>query len=492
MDRKMERFTDALTRADHQISQYSAVPGIALSLLIGAGVVFLNVSAGPLSNLNDIGGWRNRLLFLILCACAETLVQFLAVRLRPLSCGRMLLRQLLLACGLHIALLAINQKTYSYTAQLQPMIRAAEAGGLSALAGTDTAMSVPLLSLLYLLTRIPVYDMYLVKLLCIASYQVLALLFVHSMEESLPGLRAEALLLFTMILPQAFLSSACAAQADVFALLVFAAALLFLQKGKMLPSAALFGLSSALCGVFLLAAPLFLLPRSAGHLRFSAEERGNLTKNDINLMLTSACMAVVFYLIPMLPAILSGYPTGRAIASPLNLFLGVPPYASGSPNLMALFPRAAAMEMPESFLLRRLPALDLETNASPFYTQTHFQILMRGLALTGFAGYAAASFYAVRRIRGIRLAFILVSMALFAIPGGSMALWLASDLLGLALILTDRKMRLPSCLILFATAAGCCYPVTEEILIRPAYTALIVLTAILLSFSGQQDQPDKV
>ena len=480
MEEMMARVSGALQRADRRLSGRGAFLGIGLSLLIGIGTVLLNVSAGPLSNLNDIGGWRSRLLFLLLCGAAETAVQLLCVRLRPASCGRMLLRQGILLCGFHISLLAINQKTFFYTAQVQPLLRAVEAGGLSRLSGAQTSLSVSLVSFLYLVTRIPVYDLYLVKLLCIASWQALILLFLREAEDALPGLRPEGLLLLSSLLPQAFLSVSCAAQADVFAVLLLAIAMGMRKRGAQLPAAALFGLAGSLCGVLLLAAPLFLLPapEAAG----TRHPEGVPASFRGGALWACAGIAVLFYLLPLLPAVLAGCPAKQALTSPFTALFGLPPYASGSPNLMALFPRASAMEMPEAFLLRRLPALDLETNASPFYTQQHFETLMRGLALSGLAGFAAAAAYAARRMRGMRLAAFLSAAALFAVPGGSMALWLVCGLLSLLLILADREMRLSACLLLFATAAGCCYPVTEEILIRPAYTALLVLAALLALF----------
>ena len=484
MERTIARLSSAFTKADRRLSVYAAILGTGLALLAGAAVVIVNVSAGPLSNLNDIGGWRNRLLFLLLCGAAQVLVQLLCVFLRPSSCGRMLLRQVLLLCGFHIALLAINQKTYVYTAQVQPLIRAAETGGLAAIADTKTALSVPYLSLLFLLTRIPVYDLYLVKLLSVISYQALTLLFVHSTEELLPGLRSEALLLLSQILPHAFLSVACAAQADIFSLFLLFVGLLCQKRREPMRAAALYGLASSLCGVLLLSAPLFFLCRSACGLSETEEAGGDLNGPKWlrrKLVLKTVGIAMVFYFIPMLPAILAGFPAGKAICSPLTALFGAPPYASGSCNLMALFPRASAMEMPEIFLLRRVPALDLETNASPFYTSAHFEMLMRGLALTGMAGFIAAAVYVKKRFYGLRLAFLLAAMALFAVPGGSAALWLSCDLLALCLILTDRQMRIPSCILLFATAAGACYPVTEEILIRPAYTSMMIIASILLS-----------
>ena len=469
-----------LRRADERLSRHAGVIGAALAVLIGAGFALRNVAGGPLYNLNDIGGWRSRFVFLLMAGAALGALELLCVRLRPASFWRMALRQALLAVAFSMSMLAVNQKTFFYTEQAQPVLRALQEGGLRAWSG-ESALSAPMQTLLMLLSRLPVYDMYTAKLLAVACFEALALLSVRAAEPSLPGLRAEALLLLSLILPQAFLSAACAAQPDMAALLALALALRLVRR-RPAAAAALFGLSVALCGVLLLAAPLFmpLLPEEAATGR---EARGKA-------LLRAAAFALAGFLLPMLPAVLSGVPAGAALASPFRALLGAPPYASGSPNLMALFPRAAAMEMPEAFLLRRVPALDLVTNDSPFYTQRHFELLMRGLSFAGIAAFLGASAYLGRRLTGARRTLALSAAALFAAPGGSMALWTGCCLLCLRLMLTDREMRVPCAALLFATAAGCAYPVTGEILIRPAYTAMLTLAAILAA-SGVLVSPSR-
>ncbi|MCI6376102.1 MAG: hypothetical protein MR821_12535, partial [Clostridiales bacterium] len=51
--------------------------GVLLALALSAGTAALNVSAGPLGNLNDIGGWNNRLLFILMTAAVQAGVLFL-------------------------------------------------------------------------------------------------------------------------------------------------------------------------------------------------------------------------------------------------------------------------------------------------------------------------------------------------------------------------------------------------------------------------------
>ena len=49
--------------------------GLLLAAVLAALTAALNVSRGPLSNLNDIGGWTNRMAFIAYAAAAHAAVQ---------------------------------------------------------------------------------------------------------------------------------------------------------------------------------------------------------------------------------------------------------------------------------------------------------------------------------------------------------------------------------------------------------------------------------
>ena len=102
---------------------------------------------------------------------------------------------------------------------------------------------------------------------------------------------------------------------------------------------------------------------------------------------------------------------------------------------------------------------------------------MRGLALAGLAVYAGVSAWTKEKTDGLRLWLAVAVLALWTAPGSTMALWLSVDCLCLVAALSEPELRHPACVLLFATAAGCCYPVTEEILVRPALTSGLVLLA---------------
>lgn len=456
--KKLESIWTAAVQAEGRTARFAKPAGVLLALGIAGATALWNVSGGPLCNLNDIGGWGNRLIFLVMAAAAEALVLMTAAVWHRGGIARLLLRQGMLALTFVMSLLAINQKTYFYVQQVQPLVRAMDEGGLGAMAGYSL-LSVPMRTLLYLVTRGPVYDMYPAKLFAIVCFQMLCLTLLRLTEEEMPGGQGDALLALCLILPQGFLSAACAAQPESAALLLLAAA--WMTRRRRIAPAVCFALACALSGLCLFAVPWMLKEK---------KEKERLRFAGVSLLV---------WLLAMLPALLAGVPAREALASPFAAILGVPPYASGSPNLMGLFPRAAVSEMPEYFLLQRVPALDLETNATPFYTARHFELLMRGLALTGLGGICCSlAWCEKKKIGGPQGALLLIVSVLFWTPGASMAAWLAADLLCMAAILHSREMRLPACLILFATAAGCCYPVTEETLLRPAFASMLILIAL--------------
>ncbi|MBQ7825809.1 MAG: hypothetical protein IJ337_05605, partial [Clostridia bacterium] len=97
--------------------------GALLSLGLSGSVAVWNIASGPLHNLNDIGSWHNRLLFIAMTAAVQAALHLL---LTALNCGgyaRLLLRHAALLAGCVIALLANNQKTYAFVEQMLPLVR---------------------------------------------------------------------------------------------------------------------------------------------------------------------------------------------------------------------------------------------------------------------------------------------------------------------------------------------------------------------------------
>ena len=173
---------------------------------------------------------------------------------------------------------------------------------------------------------------------------------------------------------------------------------------------------------------------------------------------------------------------GNVFASLFKAVFALPEYAAGVPNFESVIPRAAMEEMPQYGLLRQIPVLDPQTNASPFYTQTHFEIMTRGMtiaALAMFVGLCAA-LKRNEKVSGLRKALSLALGAMLVCPGAGMGMWMPLCMLCLAAILREPETRLPACMVLFATAGGCCYPVTGEAPLAPVYAFAICAAALFM------------
>ena len=473
-------------RADRAAGRLcAAAPKSALSRMVFGGVMAAllsglvaayNVSAGPLRNLNDIGGWDNRLLFILMTAAVQGLLLLAAAFVHRGGYARLALRQVILTAGFVIMLLPINQKTLAFTGQTLPLIRDMDAQGLAAIAGMQTNQSSAAMTLLYLITRGPVYDMYMVKLACCAAMCALGLAVLVAGERMRLGVRADALFALSLILPQGFMSAACAAQTGVIAAALMAVSLLLLtgERPRLWAGALCYGAAAAVCGAALYALPVYAALMLRGRLK-------------ARHMLAALCLM----LLAQIPAIIAGQSAAAALLSPLRALFGAPQYASGVPNIMSIFPRAAMEEMPEYFLISHLPAVDPVTNFSPFFTQANIEIVMRGFAVLGLAIYAMVWMMTLRsRMDDTGRAFTLTLAAMLVCPGADAGMWLLLSAFALLAIFVQPKLRLAACVTLFAMAGAAAYPVTGEVLL-PMIAAmglcLLALFMLLGMFPAEEE-----
>lgn len=465
----MNRLKDALGVLSRFTQKHRLLLSAVLAVLLSGLLALYNVSSGPLRNLNDIGGWDNRALFIAMSAAVHLSMLLLCAWLSHVSLARTALRQIIVTAGMVILLLAINQKTYAYVNVMQPVIRAMDEGGLAAGVAAASGMSAPMLLLMYAITRGPVYDMYLLKLFAIGCDLLLGLLAMRAAERNRLGLRAEALLALCMILPQGFMNAACSALPEIAAVTLLAVSLtlaLGCDRPKTLASGLCYGAACALSGAALYALPVYLW----------LVRRGGMKRREL---LAGACAALLL----CVPAMACGMPALRALGSLFAANLGLPAYAAGTPGMVSLIPRAAVEEMPQyAPLLRHLTALDMETYAQQFYTQAHFEIIMRGVALAGLALYLSVCALAWRAKDKTPLhrAMLLVLGALIVCPNVTSAAWLLLDVLCLYAILAEPGLRLPACLMLFATMTSSSYPMTEEVMLPMVYAFILCLAALCM------------
>ena len=465
----MNRLKDALGVLSRFTQKHRLLLSAVLAVLLSGLLALYNVSSGPLRNLNDIGGWDNRALFIAMSAAVHLSMLLLCAWLSHVSLARTALRQIIVTAGMVILLLAINQKTYAYVNVMQPVIRAMDEGGLAAGVAAASGMSAPMLLLMYAITRGPVYDMYLLKLFAIGCDLLLGLLAMRAADRNRLGLRAEALLALCMILPQGFMNAACSALPEIAAVTLLAVSLtlaLGCDRPKTLASGLCYGAACALSGAALYALPVYLW----------LVRRGGMKRREL---LAGACAALLL----CVPAMACGMPALRALGSLFAANLGLSAYAAGTPGMVSLIPRAAVEEMPQyAPLLRHLTALDMETHAQQFYTQAHFEIIMRGVALAGLVLYlgVCALVWRAKDKTPLHRAMLLVLGALIVCPNVTSAAWLLLDVLCLYAILAEPGLRLPACLVLFATMTSSSYPMTEEVMLPMVYAFILCLAALCM------------
>lgn len=465
----LRRVGAALSQLDERLSRYRHVIGGAFALLLAAGFALLSVNHGPLYNLNDIGTFQNRALFIVMTCAGFFLLLLLTTALHRGGVYRLLLREGILFVGLWILLVGINQQTYFYGEEIRPMIRAMDAAGLGALAQWETTLTAPMATLLYVITRGAVYDLYTVKLACVLCFMLLGVLAMHAADVRNLGIRVEALLALCMILPCGFMSAACTALPDVIALAPLAAALM-LAMGAKRPAlkklaAALYGLALALGGLALYALPIFVL--LVIQKKFSAR--------DLALSAAVALAACV-------PAVVCGMSVGKALYSLFAVLLALPTYAAGAPGMFSLIPRALVEEMPGMFQLQYLPEIDTVTNAQKYYTQAHFEQAALGFAIAGIAMYVGVFALVYRRkdMSGAARAFALTLMALIVCPGVTNGAWLAAAVLALYIIMTEKRLRLAACMVIFSVCGAAAYPMLEETLLPMATAFVLNLCALCM------------
>jgi len=456
----------ALLAADRWMTKHRGVLGGLLALALSALLAVYNVSSGPLRNLNDIGGWGNRALFIAMTAVVHAAVLIACTLLSRVCFSRVALRQIILTAGLYILLLPINIKSYAFLEALLPMIRAMDAGGPAAAAAFN--LSAPARLLVYLITRGPVYDMYMLKLFAIACLLGIALVMMCLADRSGLGIRAEVLLALVVILPQGFMNAACNALPQIACVLLLGVSLMLLfgcDRAYPAAAAAVYGAAVCMSGAALYALPAYLY----------AIHKGKLT-------IRQAASAVAVLLAACAVCIAAGMPAGQTLASLFSANLCMPVYASGAPGVMNLIPRAAIEEIPQyAPILRHLAQLDLVTNAQEYYTQAHFEQLSSGFILASLAAYLGVCALCARsRKTTLHRALMLALGAMIFAPGATSACWLAVDVLCLYAILKQPSLRLPACMVLFATAGSAVYPMTEEVLLPMVYAFVLCLLALCM------------
>lgn len=89
------RMKDVLFALSRFAQKHRLLLSAVLAALLTVLLALYNVSSGPLGNLNDIGGWHNRALFIAMSAAVHLSMLLLCAWLSRVGFARTALRQLL-------------------------------------------------------------------------------------------------------------------------------------------------------------------------------------------------------------------------------------------------------------------------------------------------------------------------------------------------------------------------------------------------------------
>ena len=197
--------------------RHSLLLGAVLAALLAGTLALYNVFSGPLSNLNDIGGWSNRALFIVMTAAAHAAVL--------LDADRALQKELYPAGdSADSADRRIGHSAAGNQSENVPVRRAGASRScvrmdeVALAAESPLNLSAPGLTVLYAVTRGPIYDLYMLKLLCIVCFLALAVLAAYAADRHELGWRAE--ILRRCRDSWGFLAAGCAAQIEVLSALL--------------------------------------------------------------------------------------------------------------------------------------------------------------------------------------------------------------------------------------------------------------------------------
>ena len=88
-----------LQAAGRFMDRYRVPLGALLAAVLAGLLAMYNVSSGPLHNLNDIGGWSNRALFILMSAVVHGAALLLCACMSRVSFPRAALRQVIMTAG---------------------------------------------------------------------------------------------------------------------------------------------------------------------------------------------------------------------------------------------------------------------------------------------------------------------------------------------------------------------------------------------------------
>lgn len=392
-------------------------PGIkiALRLMILAGLAaaffLMNVNAGPLSQMDEIGGWGLRRLYLVL-ASGMLFVALASTAFFRSTWGTYALRMMFLVLGAVMRFYAMDSYSPYFVENLSPVIKALS-GGLAQGAAQGNAYTPLTLTLLYVLQKLPIFPMYLVKLLSIGGDLLLAQICCRGMEKYKGEIAGSVMLFFVLFCPSLFLGGAYGGTPDSLPLVCAALALYFAWEKKGLLAGIAFG-----AGYALYPAMLMILPAL-----------GLVAGKDAGRRMALA--APVSGVVLSIPALLLGMPFSKALAA-LTLRGRNPGYLfKNNASFYNFFAQPRMEDIPEYHLLRHIEGIEAG-EMTELYTGATIPML-RTVGFIVFAVVFCALCITLYRKRTQLQAHAVTVLALFALtgalllPGGDAGGFLLAD-----------------------------------------------------------------
>lgn len=289
----------------------------------GLSAALFAVLAGMMRGLEHCAGWGDALaLALLFTLPAAAATAFYAVKERP-SAGRLLFAGTLLGVLMAARATMLDFTTADYGSFLHPWTEVFREGGFAMLAQNVGDYNLVYQYFLLLVSKTPLHDLYLIKLLSVVFDYALAMVMMRAADHYAGKDAAVTALLLVPALPTVLLDGACWGQCDTVYVFFIVLALYLLETKRPMRSAAALAIAFAFKLQTIFFFPVVLL--GLIHKRYK---------------LRDAAVFFAAYLATMLPALLAGRPFMDALSVYANQSVGqyYDRLSYNAPTLYNLFP----------------------------------------------------------------------------------------------------------------------------------------------------------
>lgn len=279
---------------------------------------------------------------------------FAVRRMRGLNQGETLFVGAVMAVAMLARVAMLDFVTADYDSFLAPWIDAFRRGGFSMLAENVGDYNLLYQYALLLISKVPLFDLYLIKLLTVIFDYLLAIAMMRAADHYAGRTASLIVLLVVLALPTALLGGACWGQCDAVYAFFVISCLVDLETGRPARSAAMLAVAFAFKLQTIFFFPVVLL--GLLHKRYK---------------LRHALVFAGAYLVTMLPALIAGRPFLDALSVYANQSMGqyYDRLTYNGPNLYLFFPMLEFATSQEYTWMRYIPNIDAK-GTNPYLTDT--------------------------------------------------------------------------------------------------------------------------